>query len=45
MTRELVALAERHCEGKVVSALEGGYNLMALGRGVVRHLIGLQSCS
>jgi acetoin utilization deacetylase AcuC-like enzyme len=43
MTRRLVEVAERHCEGRVVSALEGGYNLRALGRSVVRHLVGLRS--
>ena len=42
MTRMLVGLAERHSRGRVVSTLEGGYNLRALGRSVVRHLIGLQ---
>jgi acetoin utilization deacetylase AcuC-like enzyme len=41
MTRLLVESAGRHCGGRVVSALEGGYNLRALGRSVVRHLTGL----
>ncbi len=41
ITRELVAVADRHCDGRVISLLEGGYNLHALGRSVVRHLIGL----
>ena len=41
MTRLLVGVAETHCQGRVISALEGGYNLRALGRSVVRHLIGL----
>ncbi len=41
MTRLLVAFAEKQCGGRVVSALEGGYNLRALGRSVVRHLVGL----
>lgn len=41
MTRSLVSAADRHCEGRVVSVLEGGYNLAALGRSVVRHLTGL----
>jgi acetoin utilization deacetylase AcuC-like enzyme len=41
ITRMLVAIAQKHCGGKLVSALEGGYNLLALGRSVVRHLIGL----
>ena len=41
MTRSLAALADRCCGGRVVSVLEGGYNLRVLGRGVLRHLIGL----
>jgi acetoin utilization deacetylase AcuC-like enzyme len=43
MTRLLVQGAERHCGGRVVSSLEGGYNLRALGRSVVRHLVALSS--
>ena len=43
MTRLLVKVADVHCGGRVVSALEGGYNLRALGRSVVRHLTGLGS--
>jgi acetoin utilization deacetylase AcuC-like enzyme len=41
MTRRLVSCAETNCDGRVVSVLEGGYNLHALGRSVVRHLIAL----
>ena len=41
ITRELVAFADRRCAGRVVSALEGGYNLRALGRCVVRHMVEL----
>ena len=41
ITRSLVALADRCCGGRVISVLEGGYNLRALGRSVIRHLIGL----
>jgi acetoin utilization deacetylase AcuC-like enzyme len=37
-TSMLVAAANAHCGGRIVSALEGGYNLAALGRSVVRHL-------
>lgn len=43
MTRELVGLAERKCGGRVISTLEGGYNLRALGRSVVRHMVALDS--
>jgi acetoin utilization deacetylase AcuC-like enzyme len=42
MTRLLVEAAELHADGRIVSALEGGYNLRAMGRSVVRHLIGLE---
>lgn len=38
LTRELRAIASRHCEGRIVSTLEGGYNLSALGRSVAAHL-------
>ena len=31
-------VADRHAEGRVVSALEGGYNLGALGRCAVEHV-------
>jgi acetoin utilization deacetylase AcuC-like enzyme len=41
LTRTLVAVADRHCQGRTVSVLEGGYNLDALGRCVVRHLQGM----
>jgi acetoin utilization deacetylase AcuC-like enzyme len=42
ITRQLVAVAEKHCGGRVISALEGGYNLRALGRSVVRHLVAMR---
>lgn len=38
VTAELVALAERHAQGRVVSVLEGGYDVDALARSVVAHL-------
>jgi acetoin utilization deacetylase AcuC-like enzyme len=41
LTRSLVAAADHLCAGRIVSVLEGGYNLRALGRCVVHHLIGL----
>jgi acetoin utilization deacetylase AcuC-like enzyme len=30
-------MADRQCRGRIVSVLEGGYNLEALARSVVRH--------
>lgn len=38
MTRQAKALARRCCAGRLVSVLEGGYHLPALGACVVRHL-------
>jgi acetoin utilization deacetylase AcuC-like enzyme len=38
MTSELMKLAERHAQGRIVSMLEGGYNLSALGRSAVAHV-------
>ncbi len=38
ITRRLLAVAERHAGGRVVSCLEGGYNLSALARSVAAHL-------
>ncbi|MBI5557844.1 MAG: histone deacetylase [Deltaproteobacteria bacterium] len=35
------ALAGKHCEGKVLSILEGGYHLDSLAAGVERYLLGL----
>lgn len=38
MTRVVKQLAEKVCSGKIISVLEGGYNLEALGDSVVTHL-------
>ena len=38
VTERLVEVADRHADGRVVSTLEGGYNVTALGRCVVEHL-------
>jgi acetoin utilization deacetylase AcuC-like enzyme len=38
ITREVVALANRHAAGRVVSVLEGGYELHALGRCALAHV-------
>jgi acetoin utilization deacetylase AcuC-like enzyme len=38
LTRLLCAAAERHCAGRLVSVLEGGYDAAATGRAVVQHL-------
>jgi acetoin utilization deacetylase AcuC-like enzyme len=38
VTHELIDIAERHCNGRVVSMLEGGYDLTALARSVGVHV-------
>jgi acetoin utilization deacetylase AcuC-like enzyme len=38
ITEELVALAKRHCGGRIVSTLEGGYDLAALAESSVAHV-------
>ena len=38
ITRRLCEVADRHAEGRIVSTLEGGYALGALGRSVAAHI-------
>jgi acetoin utilization deacetylase AcuC-like enzyme len=38
MTQKLMELAARHSQKRIVSMLEGGYNLSALGRSAVAHV-------
>ncbi len=38
ITGRLMHVARRHGEGRIVSTLEGGYNLSALGRSVASHV-------
>jgi acetoin utilization deacetylase AcuC-like enzyme len=40
-TGKLLDLAERHCGGKVVSLLEGGYDLQGLTQSVAAHVLTL----
>ena len=40
-TRELVAVANAHAQGRVVSSLEGGYSLMALRESTAAHATAL----
>jgi acetoin utilization deacetylase AcuC-like enzyme len=43
ITRELMAVAEKHADKRIVSMLEGGYNLNALGRSALAHIKTLAS--
>lgn len=38
LTRRLCQIAEAHCDGRLVSSLEGGYDLEALGASVAAHV-------
>jgi acetoin utilization deacetylase AcuC-like enzyme len=38
ITQQIMAVARQYANGRIVSCLEGGYNLSALGRSVVAHV-------
>jgi acetoin utilization deacetylase AcuC-like enzyme len=38
ITKRLKGVANQYAQGRIVSCLEGGYNLSALGRSVVAHV-------
>ena len=38
MSRELIAIADRYAGGRIISVLEGGYNLSRIGECVAAHL-------
>ena len=38
ITKRLKEIAKEYAKGRIVSCLEGGYNLSALGRSVVAHV-------
>ncbi len=41
LTERISEIAQRYAQGRIVSCLEGGYNLSALGRSAVTHVRGL----
>jgi acetoin utilization deacetylase AcuC-like enzyme len=45
VTEKLLEAADKHCLGRVVSTLEGGYDLGALGRSVAVHVQTLMTAS
>jgi len=45
LTRRICELADLHCDGRVVSALEGGYDLEALGASTAAHVGVLEEAS
>ena len=38
ITRQIMDVADQHAQGRIVSFLEGGYNLSALARSAVAHI-------
>ena len=38
LTRQVRGIAERHADGRVLSVLEGGYNLEGLAKAVTAHV-------
>ena len=44
-TDRLLAVAARRCQGRVISALEGGYNLAALATSAAAHVRGLMAAA
>ncbi len=42
-TRQLMNVAEKHCDGLVVSVLEGGYDLEGLARSAAAHVLTLMT--
>ena len=42
MTKNITDLANVHCKGKMISFLEGGYDLVALEESIKEHLRGLR---
>ena len=41
LTKSIVEIANRYCNGRVISFLEGGYDLLALSECIKAHLKGL----
>jgi len=41
MTQDIVEIAKRHSKGRVISFLEGGYDLLALSESIKSHFMGL----
>ena len=43
LTDKICGLAEKHCEGRIVSVLEGGYDLDALAASAKANVLGLMA--
>lgn len=45
VTQKITEAADRHCDGRIVSFLEGGYDLTALARSVAVHIRSLMDAA
>lgn len=45
ITNKLLDIAEKQCDGRVISVLEGGYNLDALSKSVAAHITELMAAA
>ena len=43
ITKKIIEIANIHSKGRVISFLEGGYDLQALSESIIEHLKGLES--
>ena len=43
MTKKIIDIANIHCNGRIISYLEGGYDLTALHEGINQHLKALNN--
>ena len=43
ITNKIVEIANIHCQGRIISFLEGGYDVLALSESIKEHLIALSS--
>jgi len=41
ITKKIVEISNIHCKGRIISFLEGGYDLLALKESVKEHILGL----
>ena len=41
LTKKIVEIANIHCEGRIISFLEGGYDLIALSESIKKHFLAL----
>ena len=43
ITKKIIDIANIHSKGRVISFLEGGYDLQALSESIIEHLKGLKT--